>query len=478
VDDAISRPAPAEAVLATADDRPLAPVAPDYPDGLPTPRRYWAIATIWLAIAMSVLDGAIANVALPTIARDLNAAPGTSIWIVNAYQLAITVALLPLASLGDKLGYRRVYMAGLAVFTLGSLACALSRDLTTLAAARVLQGLGAAGVMSLNSALVRIAYPSRMLGRGIGMNAVVVSVAAVIGPTLASAILAVAPWPWLFAVNVPVGVLALAVAAFALPRTKGTGAKLDFISAGLNAVAFGGVILGAESLAREGLGSGLVKLAIGVAAGAVLVRRQLPLAAPLLPLDLLRIGLFRLSILTSIVSFAAQMLAFVALPFYLQGVLGRSVVETGFLMTPWPLAVGVAAPIAGRLADRYPVGILGGFGLAVLAVGLTLMATLPGQASNFDVAWRMAVCGLGFGFFQSPNNRAIVSSAPRSRSGAAGGMLATGRLLGQTSGAVVMAVLFHLAVGRPTATALAIAAAVAAVAACVSLLRLRAPSQG
>jgi DHA2 family multidrug resistance protein-like MFS transporter len=197
----------------------------------------------------------------------------------------------------------------------------------------------------------------------------------------------------------------------------------------------------------------------------------------LLPLDLLRDGLFRLSILTSIVSFAAQMLAFVALPFYLQGVLGRSVVETGFLMTPWPLAVGVAAPIAGRLADRYPVGLLAGCGLAVLAVGLTLMATLPAQASNLDVAWRMAVCGLGFGFFQSPNNRAIVSSAPRSRSGAAGGMLATGRLLGQTSGAVVMAVLFHLAVGRPTATALAIAAAVAAVAACVSLLRLRAPSQ-
>jgi DHA2 family multidrug resistance protein-like MFS transporter len=147
VDDAITRQSTAEPV--EAPERPVAPAAPGYPDGLPTPRRYWAIATIWLAIAMSVLDGAIANVALPTIARDLNAAPGTSIWIVNAYQLAITVALLPLASLGDKLGYRRVYLAGLAVFTLGSLACALSNDLTTLAAARVLQGLGAAGLMSL-----------------------------------------------------------------------------------------------------------------------------------------------------------------------------------------------------------------------------------------------------------------------------------------------------------------------------------------
>src|SRR5207253_6089779 len=135
----------------------------------------------------------------------------------------------------------------------------------------------------------------------------------------------------------------------------------------------------------------------------------------------------------SIVSFAAQMLAYVALPFYFQGPLGRSAVETGLLMTPWPLAVGVAAPIAGRLADRYPAGALGGLGLAVFATGLALLSTIHPGASNLDIAWRMAVCGLGFGFFQSPNNRAMVSSAPLHRSGAAGGMLATARLLGQTA---------------------------------------------
>src|SRR5215831_6866903 len=125
------------------------------PDGLPIPRRYWSMAAIWLAMAMSVLDGAIANVALPTIAHELNATPAASIWVVNAYQLAITVCLLPLAALGDKLGYRRVYMAGLAVFTVGSLSCALSHTLAELTAARVLQGVGAAGIMSINSALVR-----------------------------------------------------------------------------------------------------------------------------------------------------------------------------------------------------------------------------------------------------------------------------------------------------------------------------------
>lgn len=447
--------------------------APTAPDGLPTPRRYWSMAAIWLALTMAVLDGAIANVALPTIARELNASAASSIWIVNAYQLAITVSLLPLASLGDKLGYRRVYMAGLAIFTLGSLGCALSHTLPQLTAARIVQGFGAAGIMSINSALVRFTFPKALLGRGIGMNAVVISIAAAVGPTVASAILGVASWEWLFAINVPIGLLAIAVAAKALPRTVGSGRKLDFISAGLNALAFGFLIMGAESLAREGLGSGLIKLAVGAVAAVLLVRREAPRPAPLVPIDLLRIPIFGLSIMTSVVSFAAQMLAYVALPFWFQSAMGRSAVETGLLMTPWPLAVGVAAPIAGRLADRYSAGGLGGIGLGVLAVGLLCLSLTPTDASNLDIAWRMALCGLGFGFFQSPNNRALVSAAPLHRSGAAGGALATARLLGQTAGAVGVAVFFHTAGVHAAKLALLTAAGVAAGAAAVSLLRLR-----
>jgi DHA2 family multidrug resistance protein-like MFS transporter len=456
-------------------DRPETDAQPSAstPDGLPTPRRYWSILAIWLAITMSVLDGAIANVALPTIAADLGSSAASSIWIVNAYQLAITVALLPLAALGDRLGYRRVYLAGLCVFTLGSLGCALSHTLTELTAARVVQGLGAAGVLSINSALVRFTYPKRLLGRGIGLNAVVISIAAAIGPTVASAILAVGPWEWLFAVNVPLGLLTIAIASRALPRTIGSGRRFDFLSAALNAVTFGGLILGAESAVREGLEAGLPILAVGAVAGVFLVRRELRRPAPLVPFDLLRIPIFGLSVATSIVSFAAQMLAYVALPFYFQGQLGRSAVETGLLMTPWPLAVGVAAPIAGRLADRYAAGALGGIGLAVFAAGLGLLSMIHPGSSNLDIGWRMAVCGLGFGFFQSPNNRAMVSSAPLHRSGAAGGMLATARLLGQTAGAVATAMFFHMSGTRGAVLALITASAVAAAAAAVSLLRLR-----
>ena len=301
----------------------------------------------------------------------------------------------------------------------------------------------------------------------------VISVSAAVGPTVASAILARATWEWLFAVNVPIGVLAVIVASRALPRTEGSGRRFDWLSALLNAITFGLLILGLEGLAREGLLTGLLRLGGAAVAGFLLARRELRQVAPLVPFDLLRIPIFGLSVATSIVSFSAQMLAYTALPFYFQEALGRSAVATGLLMTPWPLAVAVTAPIAGRLADRRPAGLLGGIGLAVFAVGLALLATIRPGASNLDICWRMVVCGLGFGFFQSPNNRAMVASAPMRRSGAAGGMLATARLLGQTAGALATGVFFHLVGMRATATALMSASGVAALAAVVSLLRLR-----
>ena len=143
-------------------------------EGLPARRRTWSAFAIWLAIVMAVLDGAIANVALPTIARELGARADQSIWVVNGFQLAIVVSLLPLAAIGEMIGYRRVYLSGIVVFTAASLACALAHDLPMLIVARVVQGFGAAGIMSVNGALVRFTYPARLLGRGIGLNALVV----------------------------------------------------------------------------------------------------------------------------------------------------------------------------------------------------------------------------------------------------------------------------------------------------------------
>ena len=222
------------------------------------PQRYWAILTITLGLIMAVMDGAIANVALPTIARNLQASPTFSIWIVNGYQLAITSSLLPLASLGEIIGYRRVYLTGLLLFTLASLFCALSRTLVLLILARVVQGFGAAGIMSVNAALVRFTYPHRMLGRAIGINAMVVAVSAAVGPTLAVGILATATWPYLFAVNIPFGIAALAVGLRALPYTPRGRQAFDWQSALLSAIMFG---LGIAAIDSVGHGDYLAGLA-------------------------------------------------------------------------------------------------------------------------------------------------------------------------------------------------------------------------
>jgi DHA2 family multidrug resistance protein-like MFS transporter len=441
-------------------------------DGLPIPRRYWSVVGIWLALTMAVLDGAIANVALPVIARELGASPAASVWVINAYQLTITVLLLPLAALGDRIGYKCIYIPGLALFTLGSVGCAAGGTLDLLIAARVFQGIGAACIMSMNAALVRATYPAKMLGRGMGYNAMVISVAAAIGPTLAALILSIASWEWLFLINLPVGIAALAVGRKSLPEPQGHGHPFDWASALLSAAMMGLIVFGAETSARESAPVGIAMIAAGIVAAVVLVWRERGEPRPLMPIDLLRIPVFSLSICTSIVSFAAQMLAYVAIPFLFQSVLGRSVFATGLLMTPWPIGVGIAAPFAGRLADKVNSGLLGGIGLAIFAVGLFMLSRLGASPGDFDIGWRMALCGLGFGIFQSPNNRTIVSAAPKPRSGAAGGMLATARLLGQTAGAVAVGVAFHLAGVRITPTLLFAASIAAVVAAVISLLRL------
>jgi DHA2 family multidrug resistance protein-like MFS transporter len=302
-------------------------------------------------LSMSVLDGAIANIALPTIARELRTDPANAVWVVNAYQLAVTISLLPFASLGELRGYRRVFVAGLALFTLGSLACALSGSLTTLVISRILQGFGGAGIMSVNTALLRFIYPADQLGRGVGINALVGSISAAIGPSVAARILSIASWQWLFAINVPLGVVALVFASRELPRTPLARHRFDWLSALLSAATFGALIIGIDNLRRLTAAVAFELVAAAVA-GALFVWRQRMLAYPMLALELFAGPMFALSVVGSIGSFTAQNLTFVSLPFFLEEVLGRSAVETGLSMTPWPMAVGFPAPIAGWLVDR------------------------------------------------------------------------------------------------------------------------------
>jgi DHA2 family multidrug resistance protein-like MFS transporter len=408
--------------------------------GLPEPRRTVAIASVLAAMVLVVLDAAIANVALPTIARSLHVSPAMSVWVMTAYQTALVMALLPCAALGEAHGHRRVFTAGVALFTGASLLCALAPSLPWLVAARFLQGLGGAAVMALGVALLRFVVPQQQLGAAIGWNALVVALSSAAGPTIGAAILSAASWPWLFAVNLPLGLVVLA-ATRALPQLPGTARRLDLLSVLLNAGAFASLVLGAELLPSRPALSALL-LASAALAMAALVRREMPREAPLIPLDLLRAGSFRISVIASVCCFAGQTAGMVALPFYLQHGLGQSPLMTGLYMTPWPLTVAIAAPITGRLANRVSTAWLCAAGGVCLAIGLAAASRWPMHGAPLALVPITMLCGLGFGLFNVPNNRNMFLAAPAERSGAAGGMQGTARLVGQTAGAIVMTLLF------------------------------------
>ncbi|MGI4959151.1 MAG: MFS transporter, partial [Janthinobacterium lividum] len=332
-----------------ADPTALEPVPPPQTpqaehDGLYGGARSRAMLAVALSLLLSVMDYAIANVALPTIAHDIHATASASIWVINAYQLVSVISLLPLAAIGDRIGYARMCRIGLALFVVASLLCAVSTTLLELSLARALQGFGGACIMSVNAALLRFIYPTRIIGRGIALNGLVIAAGVALGPTIAAGVLSVATWPWLFLINLPLGAVALLFAVTSLPRTPTRYVAFDGVSAALNALAFGGLIIGFDFLAhRDALPVALALLSIGVVCLVALIRRQTGRSDPMLPVDLLLMRGFRAAVLTGFLGFVASNFFIISMPFTLELVLHRSAVATGLLITPWPLAIVVVA---------------------------------------------------------------------------------------------------------------------------------------
>jgi DHA2 family multidrug resistance protein-like MFS transporter len=430
----------------------------------------YAFLAVMLGISTAVFDGIGITVALPTIGREFALSDAATTWVVNAYQLTVIAAMLPLAALGDVVGQKRLYLTGLALLASMALLSALAPSFGWVIAARAVQGLGAACVTCVNLSLIRHIVPPHKLGRAFGFNATVVALAATLGPSLAGAIISIASWQAVFGLTVIVGLCALLVGLFALPNIERGADRFDGVSALFSAAAFGGVLLGLSGLGHSWPHTlVLAFLVAGVAAGILLVNRQRGRTSPLLPLDLLGNPVFALSVGAGVCVFCAQMLTFVSLPFYLQQVLGFSVLEAGMLFAAWPLAIVCMAPLAGMLADRFPPGRLGLVGMLLLAFGLGAMAILPPHPHMADVVWRMMFCGAGFGLFQSPNNRLLIGSVPRSRSAAASGMQGTARLLGQSIGTALATMV--LASGIGPAVALMIGVGVSLTGATLSIMR-------
>ncbi|RXZ36788.1 MFS transporter [Oxalobacteraceae bacterium CAVE-383] len=423
-------------------------------DGVPGAQRRAALFALMLGTLIMGLDSSIVNVALPQIALDMHAEPSAVVWVANAYTLAGAMSMVAFASMGDIIGYRRLYIGGLAIFTLSSLGCSLAWSLPALNIFRFIQGLGCAASMSIVPALYRQIFPARLLGSALGISSMMVAASLAAGPTIGGLLLAGFRWPSLFLVNLPIGIAGVMLSRKGLPRIAGRGGKFDYAGAAWSAIALGAIVLAVDSLSRDARHSQMLQLALVAAvAVALFIWSQRRARAPLLPLQIFASPRFTLAICTSFCSFTAQGIAFIAMPFLFQGAFGQTPLMSAAMFTPWPLAIVIFGPVSGRLSDRLPPAVLSTAGLLVYACGLALLATLDAHPAVPDILWRTFVCGAGFGLFQSPNNREILSSCPREHSGAGSGMLAIARTFGQSLGAAITAIAMFIAGAAISATA-------------------------
>jgi DHA2 family multidrug resistance protein-like MFS transporter len=456
-------------------DSPAAPASPnlkrDEQPGLPTPRRWWAIAAISFGTALLVLDGSIANVALPTIARDLGVTNSVITNVVTIYQLVLVMLLLPFSSLGDRVGHRRLYQYGQGLFMAASALCLLADSLWLLLVLRALQAAGAAMALSVSSAMLRLIYPSTKLGTGLGINSVIVASSAALAPTMGGYIVGHAHWHWVFVAAAPLAVVSLLLGQ-SLPDNQPQDRKTDWASAVWSALTMllliGGLQLGTHDTIVLGAAIG----ALGVVSLVLLVRRERAITAPVLPVDLLAMPSIGLSALGGMASFIAAGTLMLSLPFRLQEGMGYDPQMTGLLLLPFPLTMLVISPLAGWLSDRVAPTKLGVAGMAISITGLVLLATMPPEPDGPGVALRLGLTALGFGLFFAPNTRLIISRAPPERSAAAGGLLSTSRLFGQTLAAVVVGMLLAGGLGLGPSP-MVLACALCVVAALCSLQRYR-----
>ena len=439
--------------------------------GLPMPRRIWAIVAICFGTSLLVIDGAIASVALPTIARDLGVSNAVVTNVVTVYQLVLVMFLLPFSSLGDRVGHRRLYQAGQALFMLSCALCLFADNLALLLVLRAVQAIGAAMALSVSAAMLRQIYPASKLGSGLGVNSVIVASSAALAPTLGGWIVGNLAWQWVFVVAAPLAAISLLLGR-ALPEPEPQDRPAEWLSGGLSALTML-LLIGGLQLATHGdMVAGSVIVVLGIALLLGLVRRERQRATPVLPVDLLAMPVLGLTALASMASFIAASALMLSLPFRLEVGMGYPPQTVGLLLLPFPMTMLVVSPIAGWASDRIAPTKLGVTGMAIAIVGLLSLATMSATPGEWGIAWRLSLTALGFALFFAPNSRLLIGRAPRNRAAAAGGLLSTSRLLGQALAAVVVGILLAGGMGMGPEP-FYLACALAVVAAGCSMVRYR-----
>ena len=395
---------------------------------------------------MTTLDASIVNISLPSIASAFGTSlTGTVEWVIIGYLVVIAALFYRLAAWPICIGRTPLWLAGLAIFTAGSALSGAAPSLELLIAARALQGVGAAFILANSLAILSDTFPASERGRALGINAIALALGTSAGPTLGGVITEHLDWRWIFYVNVPVGVAAFIASRHVLPRAgHRVPGQFDLVGAVLVGIGVAGLNLGLSFGQEWGWSSPMliatILIAVSALVGAVLYERRAP--APLLDLNLFRNRVFSSALVSLIFAMLALFAVGFLLPFYFEELRGFSTQEAGLLLTPFSLAIAVVGPIAGVLADRFGSRWLAPLGLAITTLGLVQLAQLSLTSSIQDIAVPLIVSGIGQGLFLSPNSNALLGAAPPAEHGQASGVLATGRVVGQSLSVAVAGAVF------------------------------------
>ncbi len=397
--------------------------------------RYRVLAAVMLGGIMGPIDASIVNVILPTLASFFGAPIAIAQWVPLIYLLTISSLLLFYGRLGDILGYKRVYLAGLACFVVTSGLCGLAPTIYWLIACRAIQGIGAGMMMSVPFAILTAVFQPHERGRALGINAISISAGLALGPTLGGLLTSLWSWRLVFLINIPIGIAGLLWAAKVIPDLKGKPGRVDVAGAISAFVCLFSLLFFINRVQHAGMGliTGLA-ITAAVVAGACFFYIETHSAQPMVNLALFKNRTFTLGTAGSLLNYASQYILVFLTPFYLQRVIHYSPDKVGLLMTCFPLSVMAAAPFSGALSDRLGTRELAIAGTTLCAAALVAMAFLPVYAPALAVGWRLALFGLGTGIFQSPNNSAVMGSVPRPHLGIASGILSTARNTGMAMG--------------------------------------------
>jgi EmrB/QacA subfamily drug resistance transporter len=398
-----------------------------------------------MGVFLATIDGSIVNIALPTLVKVLDTDFATVQWVVLGYMLTIATLLLGFGRLADIYGKKKLYLAGMAIFTVGSLLCGLAPSVGVLITSRVIQGVGGAMIMAIGTAIVTESFPDRERGKALGIQGSIVSVGIIAGPAIGGMILGSLSWHWIFFVNLPVGLIGMVMVMRNVPHFKPSGRqKFDFYGAATLFISVSAFLLALTIGQQEGFLQFIPLCLFGVWIGfmVVFINIQKHIPQPMMDLSLFTNKLFSINLVTGFMTFLASSGNVFLMPFYLENILMKEPQTAGLMLAVLPISMGLAAPLAGALSDRVGTRLLTVVGLTLAAIGYLAISTLDQNTATIGYLLRFIPLGIGMGIFQSPNNSAIMGSAPKHRLGVASGLLAITRTLGQTTGISIFGALW------------------------------------